>query len=133
MSKPLVDLPDAEREVIDALLAAGHAQVKTDYPSIPLGSSEEWLQVDLESSNVDAYPVAERAQVRVTVHVAGGRRTSAKRIAAEVLADLYTYASANVAGVVPLGGRSAVSTDPATKNVMCWVLVRVNLLASLAS
>lgn len=131
--KPLVDLPDVEREVIDALLAVGHANVTTNFPDEPLTGTQTTLQVELEASNVDDYPVTERAQVRVTAHAAKGRRTAVKELAGDVLADLYTFSSANVAGVVPLGGRSAVSTDPDTENVMCWVLVRVNLLASLAS
>jgi hypothetical protein len=131
--KPLVDLPDAERKVIDALEAAGYATVKTDYPSTSLASNEEWLQVDLENSDTSAYPVAERAQVRVTAHLAYGRRTAVKELAGNVLADLYTYADADVAGIVPISGRSAVSIDPDTRNVMCWVLVRVDLKASLAS
>lgn len=132
--KPLVDLPDAEREVIDILEAAGHAVVKTDYPDESLSGTAYWLQVDQEAGDADDYPVVERAQVRVTAHAAKGRRTAVKQHAAEALADLYSFAgNANVAGVVPLGGRSAVSTDPDTGNVMCWVLVRVDLLASLAS
>jgi hypothetical protein len=131
--KPLVDLPDAERVVIDILEDAGHPVVKTDYPSTRLTGTDYWLQVDLEASNTADYPVTERAQVRVTAHVAPGRRTAVKLIAAEALADLYTSVSSTVAGIVPISGRSAVSTDPATGNVMCWVLVRVDLLASLAT
>lgn len=132
--KPLVDLPDAERAVIDVLEDAGHTTVKTDYPSSLLAGTDYWLQVDQESSNTDDYPVAERVQVRVTVHAGFKRRSAVKEHASDVLADLYSFTgSADVAGIVPLGGRSAVSTDPDTGNVMCWVLVRVDLKASLAS
>jgi hypothetical protein len=131
--KPLVDLPDAEAVVRTALLAAGHPTVTTNYPSASLTGTDYVLQVDLEASNSDDYPITERAQVRVVAHVAEGRRTAAKQHAAEALADLYVYSSASVAGIVPLVGRSTPSTDPTTKNVMCWVLVRVDLLASNAS
>lgn len=132
--KPLVDLPDAERQVIDVLLAAGHTVVSTNFPDLPLTGSNYALQVDLEASNTDAYPVSERAQVRVVVHAAHGRRTAVKDVAQEVLADLYSWSgNASVAGIVPVSGRSAVSTDPDTRNVMCWVIVRVDLKASLAS
>jgi hypothetical protein len=131
--KPLVDLPDAERVVIAALEAAGHGVVTTNYPDEPLTGTDYVLQVDLEASNSDDYPVTERAQVRVVAHVAENRRTAAKTHAAEALADLYVYSSASVAGIVPLAGRSTPSIDPTTKNVMCWVLVRVDLLASNAS
>jgi hypothetical protein len=90
--------------------------------------------VELENSGVDNYPVKEDAQVRVVCHAAPGRRTSVKELAGEVLMDLYTFpGDATVSGIFPRGGRSAVSVDPDTRNVACWVLVRVDLLASLAS
>jgi hypothetical protein len=128
--KPLVDLPDPETVVRDALLDAGHAIVKTEYPSEALASDTVWLQVDLEASNTDFYPVTERAQVRVVAHAARGRRGAVKDLAQQALADLYVSVNPDVAGIVPISGRSAVSTDPATKNVMCWVMVRVDLLAT---
>lgn len=132
--KPVVDLPDAEREVRDVLLGVGHPLVTSEYPSAQLTGTNVHLQVDLESSNTADYPIAERAQVRVTAHAAPGRRTAVKQLASDVLADLYSFAgNANVAGIVPISGRSAVSIDPDTKNIMCWVLVRVDLKASLAS
>jgi hypothetical protein len=132
--KPAVSLPDAERAVIDILTSAGQTGVSTDFPDVKLISPATKVQVDLENSGVGDYPVAERAQVRVTCHAAPGRRTSVKQLAGEVLMDLYTYGGdAAVAGIVPLGGRSAVTVDPDTQNVMCWVLVRVDLKASLAS
>jgi hypothetical protein len=134
VAKPLVDLPDAERVVRDVLLAAGHATVSTEFPSNRLTGASYWLQVDLEASDTAGYPIVERAQVRVTAHAAPGRRTAVKELASDVLADLYTFAgSADCAGIVPTSGRSAISTDPDTGNVMCWVLVRVDLKASLAS
>lgn len=134
MGKPLVDLPDAEKVVIGILEAAGYTTVKTDYPSSRLTGADYWLQVDQEPGGVSGYPVTERVQVRVTAHAGYKRRTAVKLLASDVLADLYSFiGSATVAGIKPLGGRSAVSTDPATENVMCWVLVRVDLLASLAS
>jgi hypothetical protein len=132
--KPLVDLPDAERQLMTVLLNLGYASVSTDYPSARLGSTATHIQVDLEASNTDDFPVTERAQVRVVVHASEGRRGAVKAIAAEVLADLYSFTgNAGIAGIVPLSGRSAISSDPTTRNVMCWVLVRVDLLASNAS
>lgn len=132
--KPLVDLPDAERQVIDVLLAAGHPVVSTNFPDEPLTGTDYHLQVDLEASDTDDYPIVERAQVRVTAHAANGRRTAVKDYAQQALADLYSASGlASVAGIWPVSGRSAVSIDPDTRNVMCWVLVRVDLKASLAS
>jgi hypothetical protein len=129
-----VDLPDAELEVIDILEAAGHAIVKTDFPSERLTGTDYWLQVDQEPADSSDYPVLERATVRVVAHAAPGRRTAVKRHASDALADLTSFAgNANVSGIFPRAGRSDVSADPDTKNVMCWVLVRVDLRASLAS
>lgn len=132
--KVSVDLPDAEREVMGRLIAAGRSGVDLHFPTVPLAKGSTAIQVDLESSDTDDYPVVERAQVRVTCHAAKGERTVVKELAGDVLADLYSWGgNANVAGVVPISGRSAVSTDPDTGNVMCWVLVRVDLLATTAA
>jgi hypothetical protein len=128
--KPLVDLPDPERKAIAALEAAGHPNVTTDFPDEPLTGTDYVLQVDLENSDVTNYPVAEYAQVRITAHVARGRRTAVKQHVADALADLYVFADADVAGVIPRGGRSAVSSDPTTKNLMCWGLVDMTLIAT---
>jgi hypothetical protein len=134
MVMPLVDLPDAERQVIDVLLAAGHGTVKTDYPSERLTSTDYWLQVDQEPADSTDYPVLERAQVRITAHVAPGRRTAVKAHASDALADLCSFpGNSSVSGIFPRAGRSDVSADPDTGNLMCWVLVRVDLKASLAS
>lgn len=132
-----VQLPDPERELIAILTAAlGAGIASTDYPSTSLAVNVKRVQVDLEGGDVDDYPVTERAQVRVTCHV--GKATASQRTVVKDLADdcrrhLVTNRTANVAGIVPLGGRSGVSTDPTTGNVMCWFLVRVDLKASLAS
>ncbi len=132
-----VALPDPEREVIAILAAAlGAGIASTDYPSTSLTSNVKRVQVDLEGGDVNDYPVTERAQVRITCHV--GKATASQRTVVKDLTDdcrrhLVTSRTANIAGIVPLGGRSGVSTDPTTGNVMCWFLVRVDLLASLAS
>lgn len=127
--RPAVELGDAERVTVDALVAAGLTGVSPDYPSSTLTSTATRLQVELESSNIADYPITERAQVRVVGHAAPGRRTAVKDLAESALRALYTATSSDVAAFVPLLGRSAVTTDPATRNVMCWVLVRVDLLA----
>lgn len=132
--KVSVNLPDPERALIDVLEAAAHSSVSTEFPDVPLTGTNYHLQVDLESSDTSGYPVVERAQMRVTVHTAPDKRTLAKQTASTVLRDAYSFAgNANVSSIFPLSGRSAVSTDPDTGNEMCWVLLRVDLLASLAS
>ena len=131
--KPTVTLPDAEKLVIDLLLAAGQpaGTVKTEFPSNTLAGSNTRVQVELESSNTSRYPIMEKAQVRVVAYCAPGKRDAVKTLAATLLASLYTFpGNGSVAGIVPLSGRSAVTVDPTTRNVMCWVLVRVDLLAT---
>jgi hypothetical protein len=132
--KPEVTLPDPEKAVIDLLVAAGRTGVSTDFPSAKLTGTNTRVQVELEASDTSGYPVTERAQVRVVAYAAPGKRDNVKALAQLLLSDLYSYAgSASVAGVVPISGRSAVTTDPSNQNVACWVLVRVDLKASLAS
>lgn len=131
-----VVLPDPERELLDIFSAAlGAGVASTDYPSTSLAVNVKRVQVDLEGGPADDYPITERAQVRITCHV--GKATASQRTVVKDFADdcrrhLVTSRTANVAGIVPLGARSGVSTDPTTGNVMCWFLVRVNLKASLA-
>lgn len=130
MAKPAVTLPDPERLTIDALAGVGTTR-SPKYPAASLTGSSTHLQVELEASNSADYPVTERAQMRVTCHAGPGKRDEVKDLAGEVLMTLYTYpGSADLAGFVPLGGRSAVSVDPDTQNVMCWVLVRADLIAT---
>lgn len=126
-----VNLPDPERELVTILTAAlGAGIVSTDYPSAALVGTARKVQVDLEGGDVSDYPITERAQVRIVCHRPPGKRTDVKADAATVLRHLVTSRTANVAGIVPLGGRSGVSTDPTTGNVMCWLLVRVDLKAT---
>jgi hypothetical protein len=129
--KPSVTLPDPERVVVDLLVAAGYSGVSTDFPSVPLSGSTTKVQVDLEASSTDDYPVTERAQVRVVAHAAPGKRSSVKVLASALLQTLYSFpGNASIAGIVPVAGRSAVSVDPDTGNVMCWLIVRVDLIAT---
>lgn len=100
----------------------------TSYPSTKLAATVAHLQIDLETGSVDDYPVTERAQVRVTAHTGPGRRTDVKRLADDARSELLSWpGNADAAGISPAGGRSGVSTDPDTGNLMCWFLVRVNL------
>lgn len=129
-----VVLPDPERALIDILAAAlGAGIASSDYPSATLATGSRRVQVELEGGDVDDYPVTERARVRIVCHRPPGKNTDVKADADTVRRHLVTSRTANVAGIVPLGGRSGVSTDPTTGNVMCWFLVRVDLLASLTS
>jgi hypothetical protein len=138
MSKPLVTFPDPEAAVINALKAAflprveayKPATITTAFPASALTNATH-VQVELEVGNADDYPIAERAQVRVTCYAAPGKRSNVKDLASLAQGLLYTHAGGDVAGVDILVGRSDVITDPDTKNLMVWFLARVNLKATL--
>jgi hypothetical protein len=137
--KPKVTFPDPENLIIDYLKAAYLARIETykptvfnpDFPSDPLSGNPTRLQVELEVGNADAYPISERAQVRVTCHAAPGKRDNVKAVASLTQTLLYSHpGTASIAGVFIQTGRSDVITDPATKNLMVWLLVRVVLKAT---
>jgi hypothetical protein len=130
--KPLVTFGDPE-ELAGAYLAGlGIAStVGTSFPTSTLATGVKHLQVELEAGGVADYPVTERAQVRVTCHMGPNQRGAVKDLASLAQGHLTRFASDEVSGVVPLIGRSDVITDPATKNLMVWFVVRVDLTATL--
>lgn len=137
MSKPLVTFPDPEAAVINALKAAYVPRVETYKPvtittAFPVAAltTATHVQVELEVGNANDYPIAERAQVRVTCYAGPGKRTDVKRLASLTQGLAYTLAGGSIAGVDILIGRSDVITDPDTKNLMVWFLARVNLKAT---
>jgi hypothetical protein len=121
--------PDPEAALIAHLNAALAATVSTSFPQTSITAAH--VQVELEAGSDNDYPVTERAQVRVTCHCPRGKRTDVKALASLARAHAMTLRSADVSGVFPLGGRSGVITDPDTRNLMCWFLVRVDLKATL--
>jgi hypothetical protein len=135
MSKPLVTFPDPEAAVINALKAAflpraeayKPATITTSFPAALTSSTH--IQVELEVGNADDYPIAERAQVRVTCYASKDHRTNVKALASLAQGLVYGLSGGSIAGVDILVGRSDVITDPDTKNLMCWFLARVNLKA----
>lgn len=141
MTKPLVTFTDPEKKLIDYFTTAFAARseaykpatITTDFPTAALTTATH-LQVELEAGSADDYPITERAQVRVTAYAGPAKRTNVKALASLALglAGIYSGDSA-VAGTKILTGRSDVSTDPTTKNLMVWFLVRVNLKATSAS
>lgn len=125
-----VTLADPEKVCIDVLDAALSITPSTSYPSAPLAANTRHVQVDLEGGDDSDYPITERAQVRIVCHRPRTDRTLVKADADECRRILATYAgSSTVAGIKPRGARSAVATDPDTGNLMCWLLVRVDLIA----
>lgn len=121
--------PDPEAALVGHLDAALTATVSTTFPQTAIAAAH--VQVELEASDDNDYPVTERAQVRVTCHCPPGKRTDVKALASLARAHAVTLRSAAVSGVFPNGGRSGVIVDPDTRNVMCWFLVRVDLKATL--
>lgn len=137
--KPTVVFADPEAELRAYLLEAwadrpeayAPTKVTTDFPSAALAGDATWIQLELESGDVSDYPVTERAQVRVVCYAAKNRRSNAKALASLTQGLLHAHpGSEKVAGVVIRGGRSAVTPDPDTENLMVWFLVRVDLLAT---
>lgn len=112
--------------------------VSTEFPAATLVNATH-VQVELEASNAADYPVTERAQARFTCHApptrrAGhtvGGRSDVKKLASLTMALVATQGgAAGAAGAFIRGGRSDVSVDPDTKNLMCWFIAEVPLLAT---
>ena len=136
--KPLVTFPDPEAVVVarldDAFGARGEtykpANVTVTFPTTAL-TTQTHVQVELESGGVADYPVTEKAQVRVTCYAGTGKRTNVKALASLAQGLLCSWEGDDeVYNVTPLVGRSDVITDPATKNLMVWFTVRVDLKAT---
>ena len=128
---------DPERLFIDGLKAAFAARseaylparVSTSFPDVALTGDATHVQVELEQGDPSDYPVTERAQVRVTCYAAPGHRDNVKNLASLAHALALGLAGPSLAGVQPRLGRSSVATDPSTKNLMVWFIVRADLLA----
>ena len=133
--KPAATFPDPERKVVGYLASIGVAdEVEVGHPSRTLTGAAKYVQVEAEYGDPTAYPVTERAQVRVTCHMPAGQRTAVKSLASLVQAYLLAWpGDADVAGVFPQLGRSNVVTDPATSNLMVWFTVSVALKPSVVS
>lgn len=146
MSKPLVTFADPEAAIVTYLTTAfaGRSElykpalVATTYPSAKLVGVTR-IQVELELGNADNYPISELAQVRVTCHGPSSwaapstrvARTDIKALASLTQGLLYTHpGDSTVAGVFIQTGRSDVIPDPATGNLMVWLLARVTLKAT---
>ncbi|HJR88825.1 MAG TPA: hypothetical protein VJ782_01530 [Aeromicrobium sp.] len=137
MTKPLVTFaaPDkAARDYLRPLLVArpeayAPNTVTAGFPvALTTGTH---LQVELEGSNTDDYPVTERDQVRFTLWAPKGRPSDALDAASLVMAYVYAMSVPNVvAGAKVTLGRSDVTADPDTGYEMCWFLARLNMLAT---
>jgi len=122
---------DAERIVIEAL-GDLLATVSTEPPTGPLSSTPH-VQVELDGTPevVEAWggkTVAELATVRLVAHCKPGDRTAVKALASQALS-----AALLIPGASTLVGRSSVTPDPTTKNLMVWALLRLAVPAQRAS
>lgn len=140
MTKPQVIFGDPEGALVDyyrdvlvgrgeAYVPAADANVHTGFPSTTLAAGQFHVQVDLELGDATGYPITERAQVRVTCHGPRTDRPGVKNLASLAQALAYSHpGDESVAGVtINPTGRSGVSADPSTKNLMVWFLVTVVL------
>ncbi|HJR89521.1 MAG TPA: hypothetical protein VJ782_05105 [Aeromicrobium sp.] len=127
---------DPEALLIGHLVTAFAARTET-YKATSVGigfpaASGYHVQVELEVGNADAYPVTERAQVRVNCWAPKGKRSDVKDLASLTMALVNSYdGDAEATGAHVIGGRSAVIPDPDSGYLMCWFLARVNLKATL--
>lgn len=134
---PAVTFGDPEVLEVDYLTTAfaGRSEpykastVSTTYPATALSGARH-VQVELEAGNTDDYPVTERAQVRFTCHAPKGKRSDVKNLASLTMALVATQSTDGLAGAFIRTGRSDVSTDPDTGNLMCWFLAEIPLLAT---
>lgn len=133
---PAVTFGDPESKYVDMLQAAfaGRSEpykastVSTSYPASSLTNTRH-VQVELESGDVADYPVTERCQMRFTCHAPSGKRSDVKNLASLTMALVATRHTSGTAGALIRGGRSDVSVDPDTKNLMCWFIAEIPLLA----
>lgn len=136
MTNPLVVFADPEKVIRDRLVAGYSGRLETYLPTAehidvkfpPPDLDGGYVQIAHEFSPADDYPAKERAQVRVVCWMPAKRRSDVKDLATLTMALLNaTPGGADLTIIRPLGGRSAVITDPDTQYLVCWFLVRVNL------
>ena len=136
MVRPLVTFADPEVWAVE-LATAGLALRSEDYanatfdvgfPKVALTKSPltTHVQVELESSEDEWFPVAERAQVRFNCWAPKGERPAVKALAALVHGLVLAHDD-----VSPLTGRSEVIADPTTGYLMVWFTALVNTRATL--
>lgn len=134
---PAVIFADPEAVVIEWLTEQWAARdgvtpsrVATDHPSEALGDDDFQIQVDLEPGDASGYPITERAQVRVVCHAPALSRSAVKAMASTTQALLSRHpGDARVAAIRIQSGRSDVSVDPDTHNLMVWFTARLALKA----
>lgn len=140
MAAPLVVFGDPEALVASYLTSAFSGRVEsykpatvgTGFPKSALTKTpfRSHVQVELEAGSVADFPVTERAQVRVNCWVPAGERSAAKNLASLTMGLLHKAEIPQAASCVVSTGRSDVVEDPSTGYLMCWFLIRVNLLAT---
>lgn len=132
--KPVLTFGDPEaaiRAYLDAAFVGSLAdrkpsKIATDPPSAPLGEATH-VQVELDGTPSTA-DLLDRPTIRLNVSAGPGRRTAVKALASLVQGLVAAHPGDDlVLATRRLVGRSAVVTDPATKNLMVWMTFRVTL------
>lgn len=135
MTLPVVTYPDPEAIVKARIEAAYTGRVETykpdtvsiEFPGPDLATIHAQVAYEGPAAE-DQYPAKERSQVRVVLWAPQGRRDDVKNAASLTLGLLCsTPPGAGVGSIRKILGRSKVITDPDTKHLMCWFLIRVNL------
>jgi hypothetical protein len=122
---------DDERTLITALVAAFDGRdeayipaaesIRIGFPNSPL-VSETAIQVDHETTDTVSHAMREWPQTRITCWAAAGQRDDVKDLASLTQGLLEQMPDVRV-----LIGRSSVATDPDTKNLAVWILIKTSL------
>jgi hypothetical protein len=128
--KQLVTFADPEKAIATYLgtcdLGAA-VTIDSSFPSTSLAGTARWVQVELDGTPGTPYYL-EQPTIRVVAWAPNGKRSDVKALASLLRGHLLRHpGDDDVCGVKSLVGRSAVGTDPDTKNLSCWGTVRVSL------
>jgi len=115
------------RDLDLVLDSAGAIVVDVDAPSTALVGAQRRIQLELAGTTTSSR-VLEQSTLRFVAWAPKGKRHEVKALQSWIRSQLVIFPGDDDIDVVsPLVGRSAVATDPDTKNLSCWGTVRVSL------
>jgi hypothetical protein len=127
--KQLVTFADPELVIatyLETCELGDQVTIDTAFPSTLTGT-QRYVQVDLAGTPGTPYYL-EQPTIRFVAWAPNGKRSAVKALASLVRGHLLRHpGDDDVMGIASLVGRSAVGTDPDTKNLSCWGTVRVSL------
>lgn len=128
--KQLVTFADPEQAIATYLGTCDlgdDVEIDSSFPSVSLTGTARFIQVELDGTPGTPYYL-EQPTIRFVAWAPNGRRTAVKALNSLVRGHLLRHpGDDDVFAIASLVGRSAVGTDPDTKNLSCWGTVRVSL------